>query len=89
MAPWLYACDEHKDDGGKPSNVEGTCYCTHVVKERSTKKQWENGGGEIKEFGCPELGHSDVMKGLLVRSDVWAQDTCSAGSQFQVQLPWH
>ena len=89
MAPWSYACDEHKDDGGKPSNVEGAFYRTHVAKKRSAKKRHENGDGEIKEFGCPELGRSDVMKVLLVGSDVQAQDTCSAGSQCQVQLPWH
>ena len=87
MAPWLYACDEHEDDGRKPSNVEGAC--NHTVKKRSAKKRRENGNGEIKEFSCPELGRSNVMKALLVGSDIWAQDTCSAGSPCQVQLPWH
>ena len=89
MVPWSYACDEHEDDGGKPSNVEGACHRTHVAKKRSAKKRRENGDGEIKEFGSPELGRSDVMKALLVRSDVQAQDMCSAGLQCQVQLPWH
>ena len=89
MAPRPYACDENEDDGGKPSNVEGACYRTHVAKKRSTKKRRENGDGEIKEFGRPELGRSDVMKALLVGSDVRAQDTCSAGSRCQVQLPRH
>ena len=89
MARRLYTCDKHKDDGGKPSSVEGACYRTHVAKKRSAKKRHENGDGEIKEFGCPELGRGDVMKALLVGSDVRAQDTCSVGSQCQVQLPWH
>ena len=55
MAPWSYACDEHEDDGGKPSNVEGTCYHTHVAKKRSTKKRHENRDGEIKNSAVLSL----------------------------------
>ena len=71
------------------SKAPACCYRTHIVKKRSAKKRHENGDGEIKEFGCPELGHSNVMKALFVGSDVQAQDACSTGSQCQVQLPWH
>ena len=55
MAPWSYTCDEHEDDSGKPSNVEGTCYRTHIVKKRSTKKRHENGDGEIKNSAVLSL----------------------------------
>ena len=80
MAPRSHPRDEHEDDGGKPSNIEGACHRTHIAKERSAKKRRQNGDGEIEEFGCPELRLSDVVEALLFGRYVRAQDTCSAGT---------